>query len=101
MNRTLSNLKLETAQQIRENESEKEKKKEGKSWGTITMVATVMIIVGIIGYMMLMQYTDVSEIQQELGDKIRSVGTLQGELAACELALQNERGVTPGDVIPI
>lgn len=95
----MSGLKLTNAADIKAAEMEKNKKKQGKDWNQIVIVIAVMAIVGVVCFMLILQFGNISEVSNQLASCKGSRAEAQAKLSVCQEQLEElqpvAREITP------
>jgi hypothetical protein len=98
-NRTMSGLKLANAADIKAAEMERDMKKAGRDWNVIIPSIAVIVIVGVVAFMLIMQFGNISEKDKELGSCIKARSECDGTLSVCQEQLKEYepevREITP------
>lgn len=84
INRTMAGLKLTNAADIKAAEMERDAKKAGRDWNSIVMVVAILIVVSVVGFMMIMQFGNVTQVNDDLASCKGSRAELQGTLKVCQ-----------------
>jgi len=87
-NRTMSGLKLANAADIKAAEMERDAKKQGRDWNQIVMIIAVICIVGVIAFMLIMQFGNITEISNDLASCKGAKAECDGRLNVCNDQLE-------------
>lgn len=103
INRTLSNLKLKVAMDMKEAELEEKYKNRGRDWNQIMMFVVVAVVVGVIAFVMITQFMNYQDVAKENSVALKKIGILEGSLAACQNELKSfkEKTETPHEILPV
>jgi len=101
LNRTLSNLKLETAMHIKEAELEAKLKKQGRDWNQIMTISIVAVVLVIIAIAIVPQVLNTQQVVEDHRQANLQLGTCQGRLNVCQEQIKEESEDQPSQVIPI
>ena len=98
-NRTMSGLKQKNAEDIKAAEMERDKKKQGRDWNTIVPAVAVIIIVGVVAFMLILQFGNTSQMSTDLASCKGAKATADAKLGVCQEQLEElqpvAREITP------